>query len=357
MDQGEDCDDGRNGNDLDGCRDDCRFTCFANVDCDDRDACTGTETCGADHKCAAGVALDCADTNACTTDQCDRTTGCSHSLIDVDGDGFAPLTIAGCGTDCNDGQPAVKPGAVELSGDGVDQNCDGTELCYVDGDNDGYRTSLTVASVDLDCDDLGEASATDPSGDCNDGVPAIRPGATESAGDLVDQNCDGAELCYVDGDNDGYRSGTLTVASVDLDCNDPGEATAGAFVDCNDGNSAVNPGVTEVCGNGIDDNCNNQSDELPECFITCNWTGARWLSHGWDGGNSRDWRLVHVCQRAAQLRAVREHRTRLGDVPARWNRGYAGRLQLEWHPLGFGGARWRRGVHERGDGRLQRDTR
>ena len=219
---------------------------------------------GRDHKCAAGVALDCNDANACTTNQCDRTTGCGHTLIDADGDGYPPLTIAGCGTDCNDGQSAVKPGATELAGDGVDQNCDAAELCYADGDNDGYRTSLTVASADLDCDDPGEASATNPSGDCNDGVSAIRPGATEGAGDLVDQNCDGAELCYADGDNDGYRSGTLTVASADLDCNDPGEATAGVFVDCNDGSAAVNPAATEVCFNGIDDNCNSQSDEITQ---------------------------------------------------------------------------------------------
>ena len=31
--------------------------------------------------------------------------------------------------------------------------------------------------------------------------------------------------------------------------------------ECDDGNAAVHPGAAEICGNGIDDNCNGQIDE------------------------------------------------------------------------------------------------
>ncbi len=43
--------------------------------------------------------------------------------------------------------------------------------------------------------------------------------------------------------------------------------------DCNDANAAVNPLAAEVCGNGIDDNCNGLTDEYCSC-------GAGLVDHG-----------------------------------------------------------------------------
>jgi MYXO-CTERM domain-containing protein len=197
------------------------------------------------------------------------TTEITVCAADGDGDG---VTV--CGGDCNDSNGAIFPGATELPGDLVDQNCDSAELCYVDADNDGYRLTSTIASADADCADSGEGVATEPTGDCNDSSSAINPAATELPGDLVDQNCDGAELCYVDADNDGYRL-TSTVASVDADCADSGEGVASEPTgDCNDASSTIRPGATELPGDLVDQNC----DGAELCYVDADNDGYRLTS-------------------------------------------------------------------------------
>lgn len=62
---------------------------------------------------------------------------------------------------------------------------------------------------------------------------------------------------YHDGDGDGYGD----PADILSECSQP----AGYIndnTDCNDLSNSIYPGAIEICGNGIDDNCNNQVDEL-----------------------------------------------------------------------------------------------
>jgi hypothetical protein len=100
-----------------------------------------------------------------------RTAG-NPLAVDDDNDGFSEN--AG---DCNDSDPAIHPGAVEVSGNGIDEDCDGT----VDGQT-WFR--------DADSDNFGDATVTMVAGaqppgfvsndnDCYDSDPAINPGAVE----------------------------------------------------------------------------------------------------------------------------------------------------------------------------------
>ncbi|MCK6513995.1 putative metal-binding motif-containing protein [Myxococcota bacterium] len=204
-------------------------------------------------------------------------------FIDVDNDGYylSSGTVTSSDTDCsdsgegstadvtgdcNDGSASINPGATEITGDEVDQNCNNTETCFLDDDNDGYRpnSTSTKSSTDTDCQDTDEATASDPTGDCNDSSSTINPGATETIGDGTDQTCDGLETCYKDSDNDGYRpDSSSTVASSDSDCSDSGEALSSRPTgDCNDSSSSVNPGLPEICdAANTDEDCNGSADD------------------------------------------------------------------------------------------------
>lgn len=104
---------------------------------------------------------------ACGTGDEDGTTDLSAER-DVDGDGVAIAQ-----GDCNDDDPTIFPGAPDVVGDGIDQNCDGID--GVDGDNDGFAS---------------EGSGGD---DCDDEDGSINPEANEIGWDSVDQNCDGVD--------------------------------------------------------------------------------------------------------------------------------------------------------------------
>jgi hypothetical protein len=132
----------------------------------------------------------------------DLTPDCIDLDDDNDGD---PDT-----SDCNDSDSAIFSGATELIDDGVDQDCDGGDLCYLDADDDNYRPDLTstTASADIDCTDSGEAQTGDPAGDCYDSNGAAYPGATgwftvDRGDGSYDYNCDGGELELYDSPANG----------------------------------------------------------------------------------------------------------------------------------------------------------
>ena len=183
--------------------------------------------------------------------------------------------------DCDDNDVSVFPGAAESIADGVDQDCDGTELCYLDADGDGARSSdgVTVVSSDMSCAEAGEADAM-ADVDCNDADASIFPAAEDTPADGIDSDCDGAELCYSDLDKDGYRPDEPIPVEGDFSC--VGDGLVGAATpggDCNDMNADVYPGAPDSDGNGVDENCDGVDGQAcfgPRAFVLFLMPLAAW---------------------------------------------------------------------------------
>ncbi|MBX7107749.1 MAG: sulfatase-like hydrolase/transferase [Chitinophagales bacterium] len=239
-----------------------------NTDCDDGNASINPaviESCnGIDDNCS-GTADDGLVFTTYYADLDNDTFGdlndAGTSLCSNPGIGFAVVN-----TDCDDGNAAINPAATE-SCNGIDDNCNGTAddglvftTYYADLDNDSFG----------DLNDPGTSLCSNPgigfavvNTDCDDGNTSINPAATESCNG-IDDNCNGSAddglvftTYYADLDNDTF--GDLNDAGTSL-CSNPGSGFSVVNTDCNDGNAAINPAVTESC-NGIDDNCNGTADD------------------------------------------------------------------------------------------------
>ncbi len=135
---------------------------------------------------------------------------------------------------------------------------------YKDADNDGYSDGTTQTACSAPAGYKIAASLTALSGDCDDNNAALNP-ATE---------------WFLDADNDNYYTGSAVVQCISPGVNyrRTGLVAGG---DCNDGNAAINPGATEICANGIDDNCDGNIDE--SCVYV--WLGA----HSEDWNEAANW--------------------------------------------------------------------
>ena len=182
-------------------------TALGGTDCDDQDAAIYA---GAPDTCYDHVDQDC-DGAGLATDPDDE---------DCDQDGAIALSVGG--DDCDDGDATVHPGATDVSGDGVDQDCDGLK------DEDALSAGILVFSEIktgdggwLEVCDVGAAAVpvdnftlTSAAGSVTLGSATVDAGACIAICSHLNNDCALEAAVAVDAASDDVR---LLAGSLELD--------------------------------------------------------------------------------------------------------------------------------------------
>ena len=233
-----------------------------NTDCNDGEASinpNATEVCNnIDDDCDTSI-----DNNA---------TDATLWFFDADRDGFGDPNTSelSCtpsenflsdNTDCDDETFSINPGAQEIC-DGIDNNCNPNDdvpedIWYADIDGDGFGDPNNITSSCTNPDEY-----VSNSDDCDDASSSIRPGGTEvcngaddDCNSIVDDNAVDSLPWYLDADGDGFGNPNIEVMACEAPLNHRANSA-----DCDDNSALINPTAIEVC-DGIDNNCNVQTDD------------------------------------------------------------------------------------------------
>ena len=221
-------------------------TCMTDADCDDGLFCNGLEfcsgeTCFRDPPPICDDGVECT-LDACS----EALKGCEHLAPDNDLDGYAdancPATLIGL--DCDDQDPNRYPGAPEICDlEGIDEDCDPSTFAGPEGDRDGDGFVATgCCQIDpldgalrcgQDCDD--DNSALHP------GTPEICNGLDEDCDEEIDEGV--TVMLFEDLDRDGFGApgtgapgclGELDRSQLDGDCDDGNPAIVPGAMVCVD---------------------------------------------------------------------------------------------------------------------------
>jgi Cys-rich repeat protein len=245
--------------------------CLVDTDCGDGEVCDDARTCVGcvdDDDCALGSVCD--DTARCVPG-CTPEHGCAGGLACCDGTCTDLLSDpASCGA-CDDACEVPNATALCDVGFCVQGACDADWADCNGGTSDGCEHDVVSGGPCLCVP--GETQS------CYEGEPATLDVGTCAAGA---QMCDGSGLAWeacegqilpvlevcgdgLDNDCDGS-----TDENVDVD----GDGWGTCEGDCNDNNDQVNPGAFEVPADGVNNDCFGGIDDTSTCPGIVNFTGV-----------------------------------------------------------------------------------
>jgi parallel beta-helix repeat protein len=164
---------------------------------------------------------------------CDTSTLVSYSFSGIGN------FLDGYGASCDDALSySACPSGIDTDGDEIDDNLD------------NCPSDINPLQEDWDEDGIGDDCDDDADGD---GYVGATDDCDESNPDYWEE-----AIVYTDADGDGY--GDLETEETQCIGESPDTGYVIDNTDCNDADSTINPGATEMCSDTIDNDCNGDVD-------------------------------------------------------------------------------------------------